>query len=114
MAIEYWDTNRVLIELGVNGVDMKRNNLAQIVHRMRKGHELAGHSNNGKCVCLLVDHKGNGVNWYRADKVIGFRLYRRGAPSLHGEIIRNARKANNVQRAGRKTIGRPTTRVTRN
>ena len=110
---EYWNTKQVCEYLTKHGtVQMKPNNLAQITLRMKRGHELAGHKSD-RCDCLLVDHKGNKTNWYRADKVMNYDLYRKGAPSLIGQVLANARKADKVKTAKRKTKGRPTTKIGR-
>ena len=112
MAVEwqknkYWDSEQVCAFLGI-----KRNNLGQIASRMRKGHETAKHLDDGKCICLLPDHKGHGLNRYRADLVRKYDLYRKGEPSELNTIISNARKAEKLPKMGKKkSSGRPSTKI---
>lgn len=105
---KYWDSKRACAYLGITP-----NNLGQIRSRMARGHLLARHSDNGKCSCLLVDHKGHKTNWYLRSKVEGYALYRKGAPSEVAQIMALSRKAEKVSQGKKKTRGRPINQIGR-
>ena len=102
---EFMTANEVCEYLGIS-----RNNLYQITIRFKRNHTDLNHEDNGVCPCILVEFKGRGKNRYRADRIAGYAMYRRGEPNEIGKIMMSARKIRKVQKPG-KTLGRPTTRT---
>ena len=113
MALEYMTSQEAVDYLVANGSPkMNRNNLRQLTKRMTDGHNLMGHTDNGKCKCLVVSHRF-GTAYYEKRRIIALSLYKRGEPSSLGEVIREARKNRKSQPVTKKSIGRPTTKAGR-
>lgn len=82
---EYWSSDQVAKFLKV-----ELNNLRQITHRQTKQHEAMGHKND-KCFHMTVSHTGAGKSWYRADKVRGYDLMRKGQIDSLNAVVRATR-----------------------
>lgn len=116
MAITYWTAAQ-----SAEYLKMPINSFHQVTRRFRITHEKQGHSNNGKCSCVLVefsgpvkgDPVGNSRTHFRADKVKDFALYRKGSPSEVGRE-RAVRKAVRDQPVGKISKGRPSNEAKRN
>lgn len=101
----YWDSARTAEYLGI-----KLNNLRQITLRMTRDHLTMGHRND-KCGHMIVDHKGLGKSWYKAETVSNYALVRKGQVDPLNRFMREARDER--KRSTRKdglTIGRPSTK----
>lgn len=113
MAIIYWTADQ-----SAEYLKTPLNSFHQMVRRSRITHEKQGHSNNGKCACVLVafsgpakkDEGGNSRTHFRADKIKDFALYRKGSPSELG-AERALHKTVRDQLAGKISVGRPTNKA---
>lgn len=98
----YWDSTQTAEYLGI-----KLNNLRQITLRMTRDHLMMGHRND-KCSHLIVDHRGLGKSWYKAETVLNYSLVRKGQVNPMNKIIRQTRdeRKRSTRKAGL-TVGRP-------
>ena len=110
---EYWNSEEVAKFLGIT-----RLNLRQITFRMTRAHIAMGHKND-RCYHLIVDHSGSvytgkpgrGKNWFKAEKVMNYSLFRKGEISPINVIVRTERdqRKRSTQKAGL-TKGRPSSK----